>query len=158
MRTRPRGILFFGALCCVLAFGSVFAAVSSKETAEAAAPQPPVPMSIVLQNLKINGYELISKVDLEQDVYQIEAFSPQGKTFSITMDAHSGQILSPKQNTLPRVSLAEAVRRVESAGYHDISMVKYSGDKYIVKTLDPQGKKVKLKVNGATGELTKAWF
>lgn len=117
-----------------------------------------VPMSTVLQNLKMNGYEVISKVTLDEGVYTIEALSPQGKELSITMDARTGTITSPKENPLPRVNLPDAVKRVEGSGYHDIYKVEYSGGKYIVRALDQKDKKVKLKVNGETGEISKAWF
>lgn len=117
-----------------------------------------LPMSTVLQNLKMNGYEIISKIELDKEVYNIEALSPQGKELSITMNAQSGEITSPKTNPLPRVSLLDAVKRVEGSGYHDLYKVEYSGGKYIVRALDQKDKKVKLKVNGDTGEIAKAWF
>ncbi len=157
--TRQALIFFLTGLCMILAIQPIYAAEQIKPAAPAAsAAASNVPMSTVLQNLKMNGYEIISKVDLDNGVFNIEAMSPQGKELSITMNAQSGEITSPQQNPLPRISLPEAVKRVEGSGYHDIYMVEYDGGKYIVKTLDQKDKKVKLKVDGTTGEITKAWF
>lgn len=154
--TRQALILVFTGLCMTLAMQPTYAAEPAQPAAETV--QAKVPMSSVLQNLKMNGYEIVSKVELENDVYEIEAMSPQGKELSITMNAHSGEITSPKENPLPRISLPEAVKRVEGSGYHDISKVEYSSGKYVIKALDEKDKKVKLKVDGTTGEITKPWF
>jgi uncharacterized membrane protein YkoI len=158
-------LLFLTATCFILqpAYAADPAKAKAAAPAPAAAPaekavQPMLPMSTVLQNLKMNGYEIIGKVELENDVYDIDAMSPQGKELAITMNAHSGEITSPKQNPLPRISLMEAVRRVEGSGYHQVSKVEYGSGKYVVKALDEKDKKVKLKVDGTTGEITKAWF
>ncbi len=125
--------------------------LAAKETATLA-------MSTVLNNLKINGYDMISKVELDKEVFNIQAITPQGKELSITMNAHSGEITNPKHNPIPQVSLVEAVKRVEGSGYHELSMIKYSGGKYIVKAFDEKDKKVKLKVDGETGDIKQAWF
>lgn len=152
-------LIFFTAICFILQ--PSYAAESAKPAAQPRKQAVAnVPMSTVLQNLKSKGYDIISKVDLdkEKEVYNIEAMSPQGKELAITMNAQSGEITSPKQNPLPHINLDEAVKRVEGAGYHDIYMVEYGSGKYIVRAQDPKNKKVKLKVDGTTGDIAKAWF
>lgn len=151
-------ILFLSIFCTTFTVQPVLAADQPKAAVPEKAAEPIVPMSTVLQNLKMNGYDIVSKIELDNAVYNIEAMTPQGKQLSITMNAHSGEITSPKENPAPHVSLADAVKKVEGAGYHDISMIVFSGSKYTVKTLDPKNKKVKLKVDGNTGDISKAWF
>jgi uncharacterized membrane protein YkoI len=117
-----------------------------------------IPMSIVLQNLRMNGYYLVSKVELDNGVFAIDTLTPQGKAVSVLMQAHTGEIIQPKQNPAPHITLEEAVKRVEGSGYHDIFKVEYSGSKYIIRAYDQKNKKVKLKVNGNTGDLSTSWF
>lgn len=157
MMIRSVQILFFSALF-LLFFAFEPVALAGQANGGDKAPQPAVPLSTVLQNLKMNGYEIISKVELEKGVYKVEALTPQGKELSVKVDASNSEIISPKQNPIPPIGLSEAVKRVEGSGYHAISKVKYSDGKYIIKALDEHDKKVKLKVDGKTGEITKAWF
>src|SRR5688572_4228107 len=114
---------------------------------------PNIPVSTVLQNLKMNGYEIVTKIELTKDLYNINVLTPQGKDVTVTMKAQSGEITSPKQNPSPQVTFAEAVKRVEGSGYHDITSISFSGDTYLVYATDPNNKKVKLKVNSETGEI-----
>jgi uncharacterized membrane protein YkoI len=155
---RHAAVFFILLLSAILLGQAEVAWAAPKEAAPDKVAEPIIPMSTVLQNLKMNGYEIVSKVDLDSDVFNIDALTPQGKELSITMNAHSGEITSPKENPAPRLSLVEAVKRVEGSGYHDISKVEYSGGKYIVKARDEKDKKVKLKVDGDTGDIAKAWF
>jgi|GEM_PF-2502241 len=153
-------ICSFSGICLAMSIQTVLAAPPAKAPAAPAkaATETLVPMSTVLQNLKMNGYEIISKIELDKEVFDINAISPQGKEIPIIMNAHTGELTSPKENPIPHVSLSDAVKRVEGSGYHNISMVEYNGSKYIVRTLDQKNKKVKLKIDGNTGEITKAWF
>jgi hypothetical protein len=117
-----------------------------------------IPMSTALQDLKMNGYTIISKIELDKDFFAVDALSPQGHKISVLMKSDTGEIKEPKKNPMPQVSLEDAVKRAEGSGYHDIYRVEYSGHKYLVKGYDQKDKKVKLKIDGDTGEITTSWF
>ncbi len=145
--------IFLGIQWALFSSQAAFAAAEPAKEVESQ-----VSMSTVLQNLHINGYVIISKVELDNGIFAIQAMTPQGKSVAVLMKAHTGEIIQPKQNPAPRVSLEDAVKRVEGSGYHDLYMVEFNGSKYVIKGLDEKNKKVKLKVNGNTGEIATSWF
>lgn len=144
----------------LVAGGLVYAdSVNKKEIVlPAHSSKKQIPMSILLQDLKINGYNIISKVELDKDFFVVDALSPQGQKISVLMKSDTGEIKEPEINPMPQVLLEDAVRRAESSGYHDIYKVEYSGHQYRIKAYDQKDKKVKLKIDGSTGEITTSWF
>ncbi len=153
MRAR---ILMLG-LSLAFSIQPCFAASDKQASPESEAPKN-IPISTVLQDLRMNGYAIVTKVELENSIFNIQTITPQGKEVSVTMKADTGEIIKPKQNPAAQVSFEDAIRRVEGSGYHDIYKAEYDDKKYIIRAFDQKDKKVKLKVDGTTGEIVKAWF
>ena len=53
------------------------------------------------------------------------------------------------------MSLQEVLSRLGAAGIHDVEEIEREGDKYEVKAIDPQGRRVELYVDPVTGEILK---
>jgi hypothetical protein len=132
-------------------------AAATPAPAKAAAPTI-IQMSMVVNNLQASGYNVISSIELDKKVFKAVTYTPQGIEVKVLMNAETGETLDPKQNPAPALSVAEMVKRVEGSGYHDISEFSYNGSKYVVHAIDQKSKKVKLKIDGATGEISTAWF
>ena len=53
------------------------------------------------------------------------------------------------------MSLQEVLSRLGAAGFHDFEEIERESDKYEVKAIDPQGRRVELYVDPVTGEILK---
>lgn len=111
------------------------------------------PLSTALQNLQADGYVAVKEIKLEGESYKAEAINMQGKKVEVKLDS-AGKVVEPK-STKPGISMLTAVKKVEEAGYHDIHKVDSEKDKYEVKALDKEGKKVSLEVDALSGDIKK---
>lgn len=114
-------------------------------------------MSKILQNLNSKGYNIVRKVELEHGMYEAETINTQGNEIKIQINAQTGEITSPKESN-KQITMLDAVKKVETEGYHNISKIKSEHGNYEIKALDKDGKKVELKVDASTGKINKAWF
>lgn len=136
------------------------AASKEKVSQEAVAIQKGivVQMSAILQNLMANGYVVIRKINPEKGFLKADTINVQGQSVKVSINPQSGEITEPKL-TKPLLSPLEAVKKVEAAGYHDISSVDFKGANFLVKGLDQAGKSAKVNVDASSGAITKAsWF
>ena len=53
------------------------------------------------------------------------------------------------------MSLQEVLSRLGAAGFHDFEEIERESEKYEVKAIDPQGRRVELYVDPVTGEILK---
>ena len=122
-------------------------------------PSNALPISKILQDLHAKGYTLIKKVEFEHGTYEVKAIGPNGNKMKLQVNPQTGEITNNKSNNAKMMSMLDAVKKVESAGYHNIYKIKQEDNKYEVKALDKNGKKVELKINADTGEIKKeGWF
>jgi len=120
-------------------------------------PANAVSMATVLQNLQAAGYVAIQEVKFDDGVYKAEVINPQGIEVKVSLDAQTGKVVEPA--SMPKmISISDAVKKVEAAGYTSISKVEADKGKYEVKALDKEGKKARLDVNAMNGEITKKMF
>ena len=160
--------------CLTLLSGLVFAAATTPAN-QTATPTTPVPvtrpvtvvvntqpaqpfqLSAIIQKLQGRGYFIFRKIELEDGAYSVEAINMQGDEEKLKINPQNGDIFEPKVNTT-RITMLDAVRKVEATGYHNIYKVMSDGDVYDVKALNKDGKKVSLEVNAITSEISKNWF
>ncbi|KTD22853.1 Uncharacterized conserved protein [Legionella lansingensis] len=116
-------------------------------------PANTLPMSKILQSLQSKGYNIIKEIEFEHGAYEVEAIGPQGNKLELRVNPQTGEISNDKNNQAKPISMLDAVQKLESAGYHSIYKIESEGNKYEVKALDKNGKKVKLKMNASTGEI-----
>ncbi|STX55664.1 Uncharacterized conserved protein [Legionella beliardensis] len=58
-------------------------------------------------------------------------------------------------STQPQVSIQQAISAAEKAGYTDIRKIEYEHGQWEVRGRNAQGNKFEVKINAATGALTK---
>ena len=71
----------------------------------------------------------------------------------------TGNII-PEQKVTDRMTALDVSKRLEAMGYSKISEIEMSRDlnKYEIKALNKEGKKVKVDVDAKTGNISKDWF
>lgn len=112
----------------------------------------------ILQNLHMNGYDIVMAIELKQDEFVAEAVTLQGKKITVIINAYTGEITQPSNNSALSFSLEDAVKQVEGSGYHDAYSAACVGNKYNIFAYDQNDKKVKLRVDGETGEISSSLF
>jgi hypothetical protein len=145
-------------LLSVIALGMAFT-FSPMVWADNTAPQPKdrLPMSKILQNLERDGYSIITKIELEGEAFKARVFDARGKEHRVEVEPKSGKINHSKAQPT-RLTLGEAVKKVEEAGYQNIYKVKADDNEYEMKAFDKDNKRVSLDVDAATGKINKEWF
>lgn len=117
-------------------------------------PDNTVKMSKILEELKEKGFASVQKIEFEDGKYIAKAINSLGKEIKIHLNATSGKIEEPKDFFQPLSALTVA-KEVEKAGFKKIFEIEADGEKFEVKALDAQGKKVELKVDARSGEIKK---
>ena len=140
-------------------FGGVLLACTSHTVLADDIPTTLLPMSTILQDLQSKGYDNIRKIKFEHDVYEVEAISKQGTKIKLSVNPQTGKIANSPMMQKNSLSMRSIVQKVEAAGYHSIYKVKSEDNKYEIKALDKNNKKVELNVDAQTGEIKKeGWF
>lgn len=122
-------------------------------------PEGAVNMSKVLESLKSKGYNFIKEIKFDDGVYEVKAFNLDGNEVKIKIDPKTGNII-PEQKVTDRMTALDVSKRLEAMGYSKISEIEMSRDlnKYEIKALNKEGKKVKVDVDAKTGNISKDWF
>lgn len=137
-------ILFFGGVCL-----SAYAHGGDMSTKS-------LPMTTVINNLESQGYTA-KEIEFKDNAYHVEAIDKQGKEVDVVVNSETGALQRSEKSTMT-LTMQDAVKKVEAAGYHSIYEIKMDDDKYEVKALNKEGKKVSLDVNGQSGEISKNLF
>lgn len=133
---------------------AVVAGLMSFSVWAADVPAKSLPMSTIISNLEKQGYSGISEIKFKDNAYEVEAHDKQGKEIKAMINPETGNITQTNKSTMT-LTMQEAVKKVESAGYHSIYFVEMESDGYKVKGLDKDGSKVSLEVDGKSGEISK---
>lgn len=121
-------------------------------------PAKSLPMTTILSNLESQGYTA-KEIKFKDNLFKVEATDKQGKEVDIEVNPETGALNNKdKESAAMTLTMQDAVKKVEAAGYHTIYYIEADDDKYEVKALDKDGKKVSLDVNGKTGEISKDIF
>lgn len=145
-------------LITTLILGSAITLSSSfAVAAEDRLPTNSVPMSKVLRNLQEQGYSVVLKVELDNGMYDAKVMDAKGKELKINVAPQTGEVIKPKAQTA-RLTMMEAVKKAEEAGYKGIYRVTTSQNEYEMKGYDKDSKKVSLNVDATTGKINKEWF
>lgn len=115
------------------------------------------PVDVVLQKLKNQGFIAVWKIQLVADEYQVHALDKDGEPVDLRINSHSGELLEMKK-TDAHISMLDIVEKIEGVGYSGITLIEIKNSHYNVIARDPAGKTVKLRVDAATGNITKKLF
>lgn len=136
----------------------LFAALFSFSIYAADFPEKSMPMTSIIGKLEAKGFVDVYEVEYDDKVYHVKARNAQGKDVEATVDPISGKITPTKVAPSSKITLMDAVKKVEQAGYHNIYKIERSDDKYEMSALDKDGKKVSLEVDGKTGKISSDFF
>lgn len=116
-----------------------------------------VPMSTVLQNLQSQGIIVVQKIELDDGAYKVKAVNAQGQMMKLRVNPQTGTLIKPTtvQNHL---TMLQAVKAVEAAGYHNVYKVESDDSEYKMKALDAKGSQAEIEVNANSGKISKKWF
>ncbi len=134
----------------VLASGLLFAVNS---LADDQLPANAVSASTVLENLQKAGFTGVRKVKFENDVYEAVAINHEGRPVKVAVNPTDGQVSKESKAMAAQLTILDAAKKVEKAGYTHISEIELEKNKFDVKALDKNGKKVDLEVDGQTGNI-----
>ncbi len=112
-----------------------------------------MPMSKVLNGLQTKGFDVVKKIEFDDGVYEAKILNAVGKEMKLKMNAKTGEIEKPKEGLVWLTAL-DVAKKVEDAGYKNISKIDAEGKEYEVKAFNKEGKETKLKVNAETGEIS----
>ncbi len=94
-----------------------------------------MPMSKVLNGLQTKGFEVVKKIEFDDGMYEAKILNALGKEIKLKMNAKTGEIEKPKDGLVWLTAL-EIAKKVENAGYHNISKIDTEGKEYEVKDGD----------------------
>lgn len=115
-------------------------------------PSNSMQMSRILENIKKDGVNIIKKIELDNGKYEAKAINNTGNEIELEINAQTGEILQPtKSEDMPKLSIFDAVTKVEAAGYKNIYKIEANKNKYEVKAYDKNNKKVSLDMDATTG-------
>jgi len=135
----------------------MLAAPATFATEKTNMPTDAVQMSKLLENLHAAGYNVILKVEFDNGQYRANVIDLQGKPIRLEIAPTTGEILKPKtEGTV--LSILEAAKKAEEAGYHNIYKISASRDKVEIKAFNKDNKKVSLDINTKTGAISKELF
>jgi hypothetical protein len=120
-------------------------------------PQKTIPMTNLLKTLESSGYSIVRDVKYDDGMYKIDAINAQGKDVEAKVNPMTGDITQTKDGSM-KLTILNAARKVEDSGYKNIYSIESSGDKFKVKALGNDGKKVSLTIDGETGKVSKDLF
>lgn len=140
----------------VIVATSVNAALASDRV-----PDDAIPITTAVKNLQSQGYVSIKEIRFDDGVYKAKALNAEGYPTRVSINAKTGQITVSERSAHKHDNMGimlKVIQKVEAAGYTHISKVERSYPHYEVKAIDQKGKRVKLKVNPATGDISKDRF
>jgi hypothetical protein len=120
-------------------------------------PADAISFSKLLSSLHNAGYNVVLKVEFDDGVYKANVIDPQGRQIKVSIEPTSGEVIKPKSET-NQLSMMDAVKKVENAGYHNFYKITSGHDKYEIKALDKDNKKVAIEVDTKTGKISKDMF
>lgn len=116
-----------------------------------------MPMSKILSNLQEQGYSVVLKVELDDGKYKAKVIDAKGKEVKLNITPQTGEVIRPKAQA-SHLTMIEAVKKAEEAGYKNIYKVSSGHNEYEMKGFDKDNKKVSIDVDAATGKINKEWF
>lgn len=141
------------ALCLgsLLAFSSSIAVAKDDNI-----PDNAVKMSKALESLKTKGFNVVRKIEFDDDAYTASVINAEGKEVKIYVNSQTGEVSPPKESN-DSLSALEVAKKVEQAGYQKIYKIdtQWFRDRYEVKAYDRNGKKVELDVDAKSGKILK---
>ncbi len=114
-------------------------------------------IAVILEKLQVAGYIAVKKIELENGEYRAVAVNAQGEKIKLRINVKTGEIISRKKNK-PRLTMLEAARKAEQAGYSNIIKIESEGDEYSIEARSNNGKKVSCDIDSNTGKISKNWF
>lgn len=109
------------------------------------------------------GYRELTKIEREDDKYEVKATDPQGQRVEIDVDPITGAVLGTevKRSKSSRTDTEQAswltVHQVqvklEANGYRDIQEIERERERYQAKATDAQGQRVKLAIDPRSGDV-----
>ncbi len=111
-----------------------------------------MPISKALTALKTKGYSVVKKIEFDDGIYEAKALNALGKEIKVKINAKTGEIEKDKDN-VAWLSALDVAKKVEDAGYRNISKIDAEGKEYEVKALNKEGKETKLLINAQSGEI-----
>jgi uncharacterized membrane protein YkoI len=117
---------------------------------------PPVSMSTVLGQLEHQGYYDFDEVEYDHGSYEVKAYNAQGQRVKLHYNPTlpSTPAVKPKQDS-QQLTMAQAAKKVEAAGYSNIYKIELEHGWYEVKAMGKNGKKVEWHVDPQTGKISK---
>lgn len=114
-------------------------------------------MSVAIQKLQAKGYKNIRKIEFKDGFYEAKIMTADGYKAEVRVNTKTGAIENPTKE-MKSLGILEIVKKVQAAGYCDISKISFDDGEYEVVARDKDGKDVQLDVNASTGEIKKNWF
>lgn len=116
-------------------------------------PTDSISMSTVLKNLQTKGYIAIHEVEFDDGMFEAKVVDAKGQFFKVKVNPTSGEITTNKDSAPVKLSMLDAVKKAESAGYQRIAKIESHRDGYKLKAVDKNNKEVELKINAMTGAI-----
>ncbi len=110
-------------------------------------------MSQILQNIQKDGYNLVTKIEFNDDKFEAKAINSAGKEVKLEIAPMTGEVINPKKDEISTLTIFDVAQKVEGAGYKNIYLIDASKDTFKVKAHDKDNKKVTLEVDGKTGAI-----
>lgn len=111
-------------------------------------PAKSIDMVNILTNLKDQGYVAVHEIKFDDNVYKAEVINSAGNEVKVKIDAQTGKMIeSTSKEKENNMSMLDAVKKVEAAGYHNIYAVESEDDGFKMKAVDKDGKKVKINLD-----------
>lgn len=117
-------------------------------------PSDSQPLSIVLQQLHRKGITDFDNIEFKEGAYEAVIIGTYGSRQTITIDPKSGVIRS-KPNLSDHLTMLDAAKKIEAAGYSHISKIESCGNVYKVNASGRNGKEVELTLDRISGEIEK---
>ncbi len=107
----------------------------------------------IIERLKTDGYTNIREIEFKKSYYKAQVISPDGCKLRFKIDAVTGNYEHPKFESMKGLAPMEIVKKINLAGYSEISKFEFSDGKYEIKALDSHSKPVELTVDSITGSI-----
>lgn len=125
--------------------------------ADVTSPKDTMKISAAIQKVQSNGYKIIREIKFKNGYYEAKVITPEGKKLDIRVNTKTGEVEKPKSES-KILSMLEIIKKVQSAGYKNISKISFDDDEYEVDALDKHGKEVNLEIKADSGKIKKDWF
>ncbi|NMF90262.1 PepSY domain-containing protein [Aromatoleum petrolei] len=159
MRTN-KSIVTLTLSASLLAGGVIASAFAAGNSAGTGGAQWLTPHEVQLK-VEALGYRDLTKLERENDKYEIKAKNADGRLVKIDVDPVTGAVLKTevkrdkdiRSGATTGLTLHQAQVKVEAMGYRDIQEIERDGDKFEVTATDREGRLVELDVAPLTGEV-----